>query len=299
MNPEDMIGFQRPTAAPYTQGNPVRVNLDTVEDYTLEDMGITVDKLKDSLLGINIVDPITGKPLADRFYKNALMSAVAQVEKELDIKILPRLVTETHDYYASDYNSYNFIQTRQRPVLQVEEFTLQMPLQADIPYPAGWWKVNSMQGAISILPTPGLLTGLSNPTNFIGLALFDQFNSRYAQGQQAPNTVPQLFKVNYVAGMLPPAREGVEEEWEIGTDLTYVIDKIAQRDLFLVYSRVGGNGVGIQSTSLSYDGLSETKSTTASAKYGLLSADIETLNDQIKEAMAILKGKYNVSMTVV
>lgn len=299
MAEDDFFGFSQPqTTAPYRQGNPKRVSLDTVQDYTLEDMGITVDKLKDSLIGTEMVDPMTGKPLPDRFYKNAIQSAVAEVEKQLDIKILPRVVTEAHDFYASDFNSYNFIQLRQRPVLQVEEFVLQLPLQAEMPYPSGWWKVNSLQGSVSIMPTTGLLTGMQNPVNGIGLMLFDDYNKSLAPSQTT-NYAPGLFKVNYVAGMLPQAREGVEEEWEIGTDLAYVIDKIAQRDLFLVYARLGGLGAGISGQSLTIDGISEERNTTASAKYGLMSSDIEHLNDQIKEGIQVLKGKYSPSMSVI
>lgn len=302
MNYDDSFGFgynNQPTTAPYRQGNPKRINLDTVRDYTLADMGITVEKLKDSLIGMDLVDPVTGRPLPDRFYKNAIQSAVGLVEKELDIKILPRLVTENHDYYVSDYNSYNFVQLRQRPVLQVEEFVLQMPMQAELPYPAGWWKVNPLQGSVNVMPTAGLMTGMQNPQNGVGLLLFDQYTRGNTFGNNQSSYLPSVFKVNYVAGMLPQAREGVEEEWEIGTDLSYIIDKIAQRDLFLVYSRLGGLGAGIQGQTLSIDGISESRNTTASAMYGLMSSDIETLNDQIEEGLAKLRGKYAPSMTVI
>ncbi len=58
--------------APYQEGNPKRVSLDTVDNYTLEDFGFSVANVKEQLLGINVIDPVTGKTLGDAYYKRAL-----------------------------------------------------------------------------------------------------------------------------------------------------------------------------------------------------------------------------------
>lgn len=283
--------------APYQEGNPKRINLDTVDNYTLEDYGFTVENVKEQLLGINVVDPVTGKTLGDAYYKRALNSAVASIEKKLDIKILPQKKVESKDFYPSDFQSFNYIRMRNRPVLQVEQFSMRLNGQPVIQYPSGWWKVNSLAGTISLMPSLGAsMPGYAPYAGGIGM------NYSYGAGfGQAPilglpmlngtATAPSLFQIGYIAGMLPQAREGVEEDWEMPSDLQFLVLKQAAKDVLEQFGRLL-IGAGIAARSLSVDGISEQITTTQSAMYGGAAADIIQLNQDIDNLMVGLKAKY-------
>lgn len=279
--------------APYQEGNPKHIDLETIDNYTLEDYGFTVENVKEQLLGINVVDPVTGKTLADSYYKRALNSAVASIEKKLDIKILPQKKVESKDFYPSDFKSYNYIRMRYRPVLQVEQFSMRLNGQGVIQYPSGWWKVNNLAGTISLMPTLGASVpgyspyGANVGTNY----LTGQAPIMGLPTMSGTTTAPSLFQVGYIAGMLPQAREGVEEEWEMPVDLQFLVLKQAAKDVLEQFGRLL-IGAGIASRTLSIDGMSESITTTQSAMYGGAAADIIQLNEDIDNLMVGLKAKY-------
>lgn len=284
--------------APYQDGNPKRVNLADVDNYTLADYGLTVDAVKEQLLGINVVDPVTGKTLGDNYYQRAINSAVASIEKKLDIKILPQKKVESKDFYPSDFASHNYIRTRNRPILQVEQFSMRINGQPVIQYPSGWWKVNSLGGSISLMPTLGAaMPGYGSYGGGYGADYFmgNMYQSAPLLGVPITNnqttTSPSLFQIGYIAGMLPQARDGVEEDWEMPSDLQFLILKQAAKDVLEQFGRLL-IGAGIASRELSIDGISEQITTTQSAMYGGAKADIMQLDEDIKGLMNGLKAKY-------
>ena len=286
------------TYAPYQEGNPKRIKLSDVDKYTLDDYGLNVGAVKEQLLGINVVDPVTGKTLGDAYYKRAINSAVASVEKKLDIKILPQKKVESKDFYPSDFSAHNYIRTRNRPILQVEEFSMRVNGQPIIQYPSGWWKVNSLGGSISLMPTLGAaMPGYGSYTGNYGADYFmgNMYQSAPLLGAPVMNnrttTSPSLFQIGYIAGMLPQAREGVEEDWEMPQDLQFLILKQAAKDVLEQFGRLL-IGAGIASRGLSVDGISENIVTTQSAMYGGAAADIIQLNQDIDNLMSGLKAKY-------
>lgn len=285
------------TYAPYQEGNPKRVDLNTVDSYTLADFGFTVEAVKEQLLGINVVDPATGKTLGDNYYKMAIKSAIASIEKKLDIKILPQKKVEAKDFYPSDFQSYNYIRMRNRPVLQVEEFSMRLNGQPVIQYPSGWWKVNSLSGTISIMPALGSsVPGYSPYAGGIGVNYLSGGGLGQSPVMGLPmlsgtTTAPSLFQIGYIAGMLPQAREGVEEDWEMPEDLKFLVLKQAAKDVLVQFGRLL-IGAGIAARSLSVDGISEQITTTQSAMYGGAKADIMQLDEDIQNLTDGLKAKY-------
>lgn len=285
------------TYAPYQEGNPKRINLSDVDKYTLADYGLTVDAVKEQLLGINVVDPVTGKTLGDNYYQRAINSAVANVEKLLDIKILPQKKVESKDFYPSDFRAHNYIRTRNRPILQVEQFSMRINGQPVIQYPSGWWKVNSLGGSISIMPTLGAAMPGYGGTGGLGTGYFEANMYQAAPLLGVPiynnetTTSPSLFQIGYIAGMLPQARAGVEEDWEMPADLQFLILKQAAKDVLLQFGRLL-IGAGIAARGLSVDGISEQITTTQSAMYTGTSADMNALDNDINKLMAGLRAKY-------
>ncbi|AIW03335.1 hypothetical protein CPT_Mater178 [Bacillus phage Mater] len=280
----------------YGHNNPQALNIEDVEKYTLADYGLTVDAVKINHFGIDITDPRTGEHLPDAFYKAKLEAAVAQAEKMLDIVILPRLLSEHHDFYSNDYQSYTFIHTFHKPILQVEAVRLEYGAGTLYSYPTKWWRVYNLPGHLQMLPNT-LLSGGSD-----GLSLAMAY-TQYPMVSGIPATVgnnyaPQMMHVEYVAGMLPPTRSGVTKPNEMHPDLWQMIVKIAVKEVFEQWGRLI-IGAGIANMTISIDGVSQSIDTTQSAMYGGASADIVQLNEDIKELYTGLKSYYGTNVGLI
>lgn len=284
----------------YSEGNPQRIYPDNVNSYTLDDFGITVDEVKEQMFGMEVVDPVTGKALPDSYYKNAIKSAVAWAEKQFDIKILPRFVIEEKDFNLNEANSYMYQRLTQRPILQVEDFKVNMNGQGFINFPARWWKVASLGGTMNIVPGYGMQFAGYQPDPFagdMGSQLGGMMAANVLAFGQNTTFTPQVFHINYIAGMLPPQREGVEQDWEMPQDLKWVLLKQAAKDVLQIWARLILSP-GIAAQTLTVDGITESKTSTASAMYGGAKADIMQLNEDIKYLTEGLNAKYGVRLTM-
>lgn len=281
--------------APYSDGNPKRIPLDAVENYSLADYGFTIEGVKSQIFGVQVIDPNTGKELPDEYYIQAINSAVASAEKKFDIKILPRFIHEQKDFYENNYNSFNYLKLNSRPVLQVEQFSMNAYNQTLLEYPPGWWKVACLGGSIQLMPTlAGFMNdGIPFSTSFMGQVPLLNTGAYNNQGY-----APQLFHVSYVAGMLPQSRDGVTQEWEMPPDLRFLILKESAKSVLEVWGRLI-IGAGIASKSFDMDGISETIVTTQSAMYGGASADILQLNQDIAELTAGLKAYFGINIGII
>ncbi|QVW28806.1 hypothetical protein [Bacillus phage SWEP1] len=280
----------------YQHNNEKLIALEDIEKLRLEDYGLTVDAVKMNHFGISVTDPRTGEYMPDEFYQSKIEQAVAQAEKKLDIVILPRYNSEHHDYYRNDFESFMFLRTHQRPIMQAEKITLEYGGGTVFNYPTKWWKVYKLEGHLEMLPT----LMLSEQGQNMNLA---QVYSGYPMIAGIPHLVgnnyaPQMFHVEYVAGMLPPKRRGVSQPWEMHPDLWTLIIKIALKEVFQQWGRLIV-GAGIASMDISIDGISQHIDTTQSAMYGGASADIMQLDRDISELVDGLKSYYGVNLGII
>jgi hypothetical protein len=280
----------------YEHNNPQLVDRSKVNEYTLKDYGLTVDAVKANHFGIDVTDPRTGEHLPDAFYESKIESAVAQVEKMLDIVILPRYLTEHHDFYRSDFESFMYIHTAQKPILQVEVVRLEYGGGTVFNYPAKWWRVYNLPGHLEMLPTL-MLSGDGGNLNL------SQVYSGYPMIAGIPYTVgnnyaPQMFHLEYIGGMLPPSRRGVTQSHEMHPDLWNLIIKITLKEVFQQWGRLI-IGAGIANMTLSIDGVSQSIDTTQSAMYGGASADIAQLDRDIDGLYKALKSYYGTNVGLV
>lgn len=280
---------------PYSNGNPKRIPLDAVDKYTLADYGFDVAGVKEQIFGLQVIDPNTGEELPESYYTQAINSAVANAEKKFDIKILPRFVHEQKDFYNNNYNSFNYLKLNSRPALQVEQFSMNAYNQTLLDYPSGWWKVSCLGGSIQLMPTlAGFMNdGVPFSTSFMGQTPLLNTGAYNSQGY-----APQIFHVNYVAGMLPQARDGVTEEWEMPPDLKFLILKESAKSVLEIWGRLI-IGAGIASKSFEMDGISEQIVTTQSAMYGGASADILQLNGDIEALTGGLKAYFGTNIGII
>ncbi|AII28093.1 tail fiber protein [Bacillus phage Bobb] len=284
------------TGQPYGHNNPKNINLEDVNKYTLKDYGLTTDAVKLNHFGVSVTDPRTGEYLPDAFYESKIEAAVAQAEKMLDIVILPRVLTEHHDFHSNDYTSYTFIHTFHKPILQVEKVTLEYGEGTLYRYPTRWWRVYNLPGHLQMMPNT-LLSGGND-----GLSLVQAFTG-YPNVSGLPQTsgrhyAPQMFHVEYVAGMLPPSRRGVTAPNEMHPDLWNMIIKLALKEVFEQWGRLI-IGAGIANMSIDIDGISQSIDTTQSAMYGGASADIVQLNEDIEKLRVGLKSYYGSNLGLI
>jgi len=303
---------------PYSHNNPKLVDLEKIESITPADYGLTPEAIKASMFGVKVIDPNTGNEMGDSFYTYAIETAISKVETELDIVILPRVVTEHKDYNYAEYSSYMFLHAKAKPILQVETLGLEANGSYKRNYPSEWWKVYNRPGHIQVASAPlyGAISGNMGGgiATFSGGASFGGFDGGYggrlhgglsslpngsSLGGYKPNPVsggnqnsyPQLIHVSYIAGMLPQRRAGVTEEWEMPTLLNELIVKMASKQIFQQWGRLVVP-MGISSKTLTIDGISESVSYTSSATNGAIKSEIGQLDEDIADGLNKLRGYY-------
>ena len=273
--------------------NPRIVTLDEIESFTLEDYGLTPAAVKAYMFGVDLIDPATGEPIGDDFFIHTIENAITQVEHTLDIAIFPRVEHEYHDYHSEEFNSYVYTHVFKRPIIQVEHFSLGMNGRPLYTYPREWWNVYNLSGHIEILPSPLMQAshhaGAISPT---GQPFPMVHSTRPGTGM---NFAPQMIEIEYVAGMLPRGKATHNKQWEMPATLEKLILKYATREILLMWGRLLVQP-GLASTSISIDGISESMGTTQSARYSAMSAEIEHVNDDIKELERTLKGYFGTGM---
>ena len=290
-----MVQIYYDNGSTYDINNPKRIDLAKVNDVTPADIGLTPYMIKKYMFGLRIVDPNTKQELDDSVYEHLIDTKIPYAEQQLGIAILPRIVAnERHDYYANDFMHYNYIQTYERPILQVNSVEMMYNNQRLEKFPTSWLKVYTRTGEIEV--NPAVIVGDSSVMNG-GEAYMDGTQAISSAplwglpGIASTDVVPQALQYTYVAGMLPPTRRGVTRDWEVPLDLVQLIAKYVLRELLEIWGDLI-IGAGIAGESLSVDGISESTTTTQSAMYTGGAARIKLIDDTIASLEQGLRNRY-------
>lgn len=290
-----MVQIDYDNGSTYDINNPKRIDLAKVDDVTPADIGLTPYMIKKYMFGLRIVDPNTKQELDDSVYEHLIDTKIPYAEQQLGIAILPRIVAnERHDYYANDFMHYNYIQTYERPILQVNSVEMMYNNQRLEKFPTSWLKVYTRTGEIEV--NPAVIVGDSSVMNG-GEAYMDGTQAISSAplwglpGIASTDVVPQALQYTYVAGMLPPTRRGVTRDWEVPLDLVQLIAKYVLRELLEIWGDLI-IGAGIAGESLSVDGISESTTTTQSAMYTGGAARIKLIDDTIASLEQGLRNRY-------
>lgn len=290
-----MVQFDYNNGSTYDINNPKRIDLSKVDDVTPADIGLTPYMIKKYMFGLKIVDPDTKQELDDSVYEHLIDTKIPYAEQQLGIAILPRIVAnERHDYYANDFMHYNYIQTYERPILQVNSVEMMYNNQRLEKFPTSWLKVYTRTGEIEI--NPAVIVGDSNVMNggeayMNGTQAISSAPLWGLPGIASTDVVPQALQYTYVAGMLPPTRRGITRDWEVPLDLVQLIAKYVLRELLEIWGDLI-IGAGIAGESLSVDGISESTTTTQSAMYTGGAARIKLIDDTIASLEQGLRNRY-------
>lgn len=265
----------------YSRNNPERIPLELLDSISLDDYRLTASDVKGEMFGMEVVDPQTGEPLDDNFYTSKIEKAISFAEQKFDIAIFPRLIEEHHDYNSQDFNSYMYVHTFKRPIIQVEDVGIEVSRDKLRSYPSDLWKVYSLSGHLEIMPSPLQRTGHKE----LMYQPIYHYNNPYAYTK---TFAPQLIHIEYVTGLLPRKHAGYNKEWEMPASLEEYILKTVVKQIFQVYGRMIVP-VGTQGYSLSMDSIvenvtsSQTSTNTAVAgEIKQINADLTDLEDAIK-----------------
>lgn len=290
-----MVQFDYNNGSTYDINNPKRIDLAKIDDVTPADIGLTPYMIKKYMFGLKIVDPDTKQELDDSVYEHLIDTKIPYAEQQLGIAILPRIIAnERHDYYANDFMHYNYIQTYERPILQVNSVEMMYNNQRLEKFPTSWLKVYTRTGEIEI--NPAVIVGDSNVLNggeayMNGTQAISSAPLWGLPGIASTDVVPQALQYTYVAGMLPPTRRGITHDWEVPLDLVQLIAKYVLRELLEIWGDLI-IGAGIAGESLSIDGISESTTTTQSAMYTGGAARIRLIDDTIASLEQGLRNRY-------
>lgn len=289
-------------------GNPRRVEDESMlPSITLEALGLKTEIVKQELLGLDndLIDPSTGKPYTEDFYRTMIDRGVAQAEKQFDIVIRPRINHERLDFNRSDFVSYMYLHTQEKPIIQVDEMIMQFNNQPFMRFEDRWLKVSNRFGQIEVNPdlimniTNGMnLTPLVNSMSGGGIPFMNQVGGANSYGSQ--QFAPQMIGITYVAGMLPPspADRGINREWYIHPDLISWIAKYAAVEVLERWGRLI-LGAGIAGYNISVDGISTGVDSTQSAENTGSTADIKLLQEDMKPIEESLRSYYGINLGII
>lgn len=261
---------------PYTSNNPKVIDTEEALELTMEDYGLTPAAVKAYMFGMEVVDPRTGEEMPDEFYEHSLEGAVALAEQKLDIAIFPRIENEYHDYRSQEFASFMHTHVYRRPIIQLEEMAIEANGRTVINLPQRGWKVYHLYGHISV--SPGYMGAATNQGHMLA---YMNPPLAAATGGYGHTSAPQMIRVKYLAGLLPRENATFSRAWEAPATLEKYILKIATREITQLWGKLivpPGTAGG----SITMDGITESRTTTASATYSAVSAELKQLDDEIK-----------------
>jgi hypothetical protein len=200
-----------------------------------------------------------------------------EVENLVDVKLNKQAYQETRDYVFDDWTQWGFMPTTYpaEKGLSMQGF-LNTTLQVD--YPLDWLSVKktsdgeSFHRTINLVPVQGSANSLTNNIVFAGVAPYIGYFGR--------KDIPNYWSFIYLTGF-----GKIPEMLMKGVAL-----KAAINTLPLISFNVVKPGTASQS--LGVDGLSQSRSTTASAKTLPLQNLIDQYQSQFDKLSDLLKKKY-------
>ena len=207
-----------------------------------------------------------------------IRNAQSEIEKYFDFKILPKLVTETQDYYRDDYtNGFPFIRTS-LPCRTVHTLMGFLNGIEQIHYPEGWLQMrrsteNRYYRQFSVIPNGSVINADAN-------VILTGISAQY--GLTSYPQIPNYWTIQYETGF--PIDK-------LPYDILNLVGMLASIPIFVMLGDLVLGG-GVSSVSLGIDGLSQNISTTKSATSTAYSGRIKHYLDQIKLTSERLKRTY-------
>lgn len=235
---------------------------------------ISVGQMKTRYLFGADLSSATGEQMSEETLQHAINSAISYMEHKLDIIIAPTQFLERYDYRQQDYVNFNFLQLKKRPVSKLVELKAKFPTNRElVAYPEEWYVLEKESGQIQLSPVEGSFSGLIVTHGGAYVPLIYGARSYW----------PHLFEVNYIAG------------FEADKVPVIINEMIGLQAAIRIFEILGDMIIepGISAETVSLDGATTSKQTTASAMFSGYSARIESYRKQLTEYIATAKNFYN------
>jgi len=212
---------------------------------------ITVqDVLRDYLFGIDLKDA-AGNPMSEETLQTYLDNGISWLEHRLDIHILPYEVIEEKDYRQNDYMDWGFMYLNEFPVSQF--IKMEMVYFRDSSgqpetvqtIPNNWIRFQNHDGIVRLIPNARFPANLQ----------VDQTGSFFPEVLRS-NMVPALWRLTYIAGF---------DDGAVPMTINQAIGLLTAIQA-MTMDGISVFGAGVASTSVSFDGLSQSISTTNNAE---------------------------------
>ena len=224
--------------------------------------------------GIKITDN-DGKAMSDSMLRFYIQSATEEVEKALDLKILPQVIKEDQDFWLQDWKAWGYIRFTY-PVKKAFKLDGFINDVIQITYPTEWLSARATTDGnlyyrnMYLVPTNGAAT--TNSVVFSGITPHLGFFGN--------KQIPNYWKGTYCTGFDKTPK-----------DLQNYIGKLAAINVFHILGDII-IGAGIASQSIGIDGLSQSISTTSSATNAGYGARITGYLADMKRQWPAIKAFY-------
>lgn len=206
----------------------------------------TIDFFKKTYLtGLTFYQPdAEGNPVEtpSDFFQYHLDQALAKLGDMTNVDVLERINTsEQHDFFISEYKQFCFIPLSRMPCLFVNEVRAVYPTGETLQvFPSEWVRLDKIHSQINLIPTSGTMAQI-----MVGRGV-DYLLLAYA----GASYLPMLWQVDYVSGM---------DLTKVPRIIVDVICKLAAIDILAIMGNLIAP-LGVNSHSLSVDGLSQSRS---------------------------------------
>ncbi len=254
--------------------------------YTPKYDWLTPSDIKsDYCFGLSLADQ-DGNVMPDSVVDRYIGATVMRFERDLHIDIGTKVIKcnaekrgldnydideDAYDFWADEYRQWGYIQLRRRPVVSVENVELYYPTgQRILKYDDSWIMLNRKAGHMRIVPSAGTTT-----TVLLGTSSYLPLMN----GSMLQSNVPGLFRIDYTSGMTT-----------VPEDMADAIAKAASCSVLAIAGDAKVDGIASQS--ISQDGLSESRSTTASQSSTLYGARIKQYTEEVEAYIKSAKSYY-------
>jgi len=238
--------------------------------FTRSESIVTPDELKNRYFwGVDLTDK-SGKPVPPEVLQHQINAAVSYIEHKLDIIIAPTTIVDNHDMRTVDYQEFNFLSLKKRPVSEVKKMRAMFPNNRTlIEFPKEWFVLEKEGGQLQLAPVEGTFNGL----------IITSGGSYVPLLYGTKDSWPHMFEVTYVAGFCDD---------QLPVIINEMIGLQAAISMFMILRDTIFGPIAGENTSI--DGAAAGRQLGPTGPYG---ARIESYQKKLDELLKVAHKYYN------
>jgi hypothetical protein len=227
--------------------------------------------------GLRLNDSKVSSFLAQGSIRNKILSAQQKIENELSLKFWEQKYFERIDYTYLDWRSWGYVRLSQM-IKHVYKFRGFLADNQQVNYPITWMAIRRMSDErqlsrnLNIVATGQQTAGIPGNAIAIGMIPF--------MGAIGIQNIPNYWQIDYLTGF----KNTPGELQELLGKLSSIPILTDLQDIVFT--------PGIASKSISYDGLSETVSTTRAGEHGIYAARLKAYEKYVETEMPKMRDYY-------